>query len=186
MSFNVLVIPEDPTLNGYILKPLVEAVAADADKPNAHVTILANPHLNGYDTARAAISEGRLDGKYRHFNLWLFMPDADRAKKDSMDDLERQLDSRKIRLICCPAIPEVEIYACVAYRDEIDWQQARASRSMKEDFFEKLLAQHGAPKRPGGGRDLMIASSLKNRQKLYTSCPELKGLRDRIKKGKSS
>jgi hypothetical protein len=35
VSFKVLVIPEDPTNNGYILKPLVEAILADAGKPGA-------------------------------------------------------------------------------------------------------------------------------------------------------
>ena len=190
MSLRVLVIPEDPTLNGYILKPLVKAIIADAGKSNAQVTVLANPRLNGYDAAKKAISGGQLDDKYRHFDLWLFMPDADRAKKDSMDDLERQLNNRKIRLICCPAVPEVEIYACVAYRDEFNWKEARGSSSMKETFFAKLLATHGDPNRSSEGRDLMIASSLKNKRKLYSLCPELKGLRDqigdRIKKGTHS
>jgi hypothetical protein len=52
MSFRVLVIPEDPTYNGYILKPLVERMLAEAGKPNARVTLLTNPKLGGY--ARAA------------------------------------------------------------------------------------------------------------------------------------
>ena len=37
MSFRVLVIPEDPTWNGYILKPLTKALLNDAGKPNAKV-----------------------------------------------------------------------------------------------------------------------------------------------------
>ena len=42
MSFRVLVIPEDPTLNGYILKPLAERLLEDAGKPNAKVKVLDN------------------------------------------------------------------------------------------------------------------------------------------------
>ncbi|MFO1523674.1 MAG: hypothetical protein U1G05_16920 [Kiritimatiellia bacterium] len=38
MSFKVLVIPEDPTNNGYILKPLVQAILDDAGRPQARVT----------------------------------------------------------------------------------------------------------------------------------------------------
>ena len=49
MSFKVLVIPEDPTHNGYILKPLVESILTDAGKPNARVTVLTNSRLQGYD-----------------------------------------------------------------------------------------------------------------------------------------
>ena len=35
MSVQVLVIPEDPTNNGYILKPVVQMVLAEAGKPSA-------------------------------------------------------------------------------------------------------------------------------------------------------
>ena len=51
MSFRVLVIPEDPTWNGYILKPLAKALLADAEKPAAKVTLLTNPRIRGYDQA---------------------------------------------------------------------------------------------------------------------------------------
>ena len=40
VSFQVLVIPEDPTYNGYILQPIVERMLAELGKPNAHVKIL--------------------------------------------------------------------------------------------------------------------------------------------------
>ena len=49
MSFNVLVIPEDPTLNGHILKPLAERLLKDAGKPKARVKVLDKPRLRGYD-----------------------------------------------------------------------------------------------------------------------------------------
>ena len=39
MSFTVLVIPEDPVLNGHILKPLAKAVIADAGRPAAKVAV---------------------------------------------------------------------------------------------------------------------------------------------------
>ncbi len=55
MSFRVLVIPEDPTYNGYILRPLAETMLAEAGRPNARVTVLANPKLDGYDHAVQAI-----------------------------------------------------------------------------------------------------------------------------------
>ena len=55
MSFKVLVIPEDPTHNGYLLKPLVERILGDTGKPNAKVTVLTNPRFQGYDQASKAI-----------------------------------------------------------------------------------------------------------------------------------
>jgi hypothetical protein len=37
LSFNALVVPEDPSNNGYILKPLVVCLLEACGKPNAKV-----------------------------------------------------------------------------------------------------------------------------------------------------
>ena len=86
MSFSVLVIPEDPTWNGYILTPLAKALLADADKPAAKVTLLMNPRLQGYNQALTAVRD-ELPDRYEFFDLWLFFPDADRANADAMQRL---------------------------------------------------------------------------------------------------
>ena len=181
MSTRVLVIPEDPTNNGYILKPLVEMVLAEAGRPSARVNVLTNPRLRGYDHALRAI-RGELAVRYGHMDLWLFFPDADRANADAMRDLESSLESQGITLLCCPAEPEVEIYACVAYRDDIGmhWQEARNHPSFKETLFEPLLKAQSNQRRPGGGRSEMTSTSLSNRQSFFSFCPETADLRDRI------
>ncbi len=181
MSFKVLVIPEDPTHNGYILKPLVEMLLADAGKPNAKVTVLTNPRLEGYDHALKAI-KGDLPKRYGFWDLWLFFPDADRAQPEAMSALEQELRAKNIKLLCCPAQPEVEIYACVPYRSEVlgGWNAAQNDVRFKEEVFNPLLERHGDNRRAGAGRDLMIAETLSNKQALYQFCPELAELRDRI------
>lgn len=181
MSLKVLVIPEDPTHNGYILKPLVQAVLADIGKPTARVQVLTSPRLTGYDHARQAIS-GELVDSYGHFDLWLFMPDADRASPPAMAGLEQELRDKGITVLCCPAVPEVEIYACVAYRTDVPggWPAARVNTRMKEQVFEPLRLRFGSPRSAGGGREKMIAASVANMQAMYQFCPELRVLRDRI------
>ena len=182
MSTRVLVIPEDPTNNGYILKPVVEMVMEEVGRPRARVAVLTNPRLRGYDHAVRAI-HNELAVRYRHRDLWLFFPDADRATPDAMKYLEDSLKSEDITLLCCPARPEVEIYACVAYRDAIGirWQVARNHTTFKETVFEPLLNAHG-DKRPGGGRGRMTKQSLANRQSFFSRCPEIAKLRDRIER----
>ena len=181
MSFTVLVIPEDPVLNGHILKPLTEAVMADAGRPAAKVDVLSNPRLRGYDDAVKALRSGRL-GRYNFKDLWLFFPDADKATGDAMRDLEAHVAAKGATLLCCAARPEVEIYACAAFRDDIPdaWEEARSHPRMKEEIFAPLLASHGDPRRPGAGRDRMIGRSLANLPLLLRLCPELQHLRDRI------
>ena len=175
-------VPEDPTLNGHILKPLVEALLEDAGKPKAKVKVLDNPRVRGYANAVQAIRGDDLHASYAFYDLWLFFPDADRAKPDAMESLEAHSFSRGVSLLCCPAQPEVEIYACVAFRDELhrQWEDVCTHPRLKKEVFEPLLAKHGHPRRPGRGRDLMIAKSLRNLPRLLQLCPETKHLRDRI------
>ena len=183
MSLNVLVIPEDPKLNGHILKPLAERLLEDAGKPNARVKVLDNPRLRGYDQAVRAI-RGQLPQRYEFFDLWLFFPDADRAGTEAVNDLEADLDAQGITLLCCRAQPEVEIFACAAFRGQlpVTWEDARNHRRLKEEVFEprRSMLQKLQRRVPGGGRRYMIEQSLRNLPLLYRLCPEVERLRDRI------
>ena len=182
MSFKVLVIPEDPTQNGHILKPLAERLLQDAGKPNAKVKVLDKPRLRGYDQAVRAVSD-TLPGRYGFFDLFLFFPDADRASAEAMNNLEADLDDQGLTLFCCRAQPEVEIYACAAFRDQLPttWDDARDHPRLKEQVFEPLRSRLGFERRaPGGGRRSMVERSLRNLPLLYQLCPETRQLRDRI------
>ena len=182
MSFTVLVIPEDPLQNGHILKPLVQAIMRGVGRPAAKVKLLTKPRLRGYDQA-VRIIRNELPETYGFMDLWLFFPDADRATSDAMQRLEEDVGARGITLPCCAAQPELEVYACTAFRDEIRerWEDVRHHPRMKEEIFEPLLATHGDPRRAGGGRDRMTEASLENLPLLFQLCSELRTLRDRIK-----
>jgi len=65
-----MVIPEDPTYNGHILKPLVERVMAEVGKPNAKVVVLSNPAMKGFEDARRQLDT--IFEKYPHYDLFLF------------------------------------------------------------------------------------------------------------------
>ena len=177
----VLVIPEDQTYNGYILRPLVKAIVADAGRPSVKVTTPGQPRIRGYPHAMTVIRD-ELPVLYGFYDLWLFFPDADRASSDAMRRLESDLANQGVSLFCCPAQPEVEIYACAAFRADlrVSWNDARMNPRMKEEVFRPLLDMRGDPRRTGGGRDLMVVESLRNLPQLYRLCPELLTLRDRI------
>lgn len=181
MSLRVLVIPEDPVQNGYILKPLIEMVLAEAGKPAARVKVLSRPRLRGYDDAVQAVKSD-IVRLYGHMDLWLFLPDRDRATPDAMRALEARLAGQNVNLLCCPAEPEVEIYACVAHRREIglDWADVRCHSRLKEDVFGPLLRAHGNLRSPGQGREAMTLASIRRRPSFFQLCPEMADLRDRI------
>ena len=116
--------------------------------------LLTSPRIRGYDHALTVIRE-KLPGGYGFFDLWLFFPDADRATPDAMRRLKEDVASDGITLLCCPAQPEVEIYACVGFRDDLkeSWDAIREHPRMKEAVFQPLLERQGASGRVGGAEE---------------------------------
>lgn len=180
MSFRVLVIPEDPTYNGYILQPTVERMLSELGKPNAHVKVLTNPKLNGYAHAVSAI-RGDLAIRYGRFDLWLFLPDADRAT--NLAGLEAELLEQGVHLFCCAAQPEVEAWLLAGHRDKLPlpWPEVRQHARLKEAVFEPFLKEYGDRRSPGGGRERLVRETLNNYRGLLAVCPELAELEGRLR-----
>lgn len=181
MSFRVLVIPEDPTHNGYILKPVVERLMAEAGKPNARVLVLTNPKLDGYEDAIRAI-KSELPDRYGFYDLWLFIPDADVAS--GLENLEAEAGQKGVRLICCAAQPELEAWLLAGYRKELNqnWSEIKSHPRLKEEVFAPFLAKHGDEQAAGGGREKLMRQALQNFRGLVEVCPEIGVLVKRIEK----
>lgn len=183
MSLDVLVVPEDPINNGYILKPLVSRMLVECGKPNARVTVLSNPRAKGYEHAKALL-RNQLFSRYRHKDLLLFLPDADgRDRTEEFRSMEEEGQRRGVRLLCCAAEQEVEIWLLAGYRDRLDrrWQELRADVSIKENVFKGFLATHGDPKAAGGGRDRLMQATLESYRSLLAVCPELAQLEKKFR-----
>ena len=183
MSFNVLVIPEDPTNNGYILKPLVVRMCAECGKGAAKVKVLENPRTQGYEHAKELI-RGSLLEDYRYKDLLLFLVDADgKDRQDEFRRLEKEAEAQGVRLFCCAAKEEVEVWLLAGHKDRLDrgWREIRNEISVKERIFEPFLAVHGDSFRAGGGRDLLMKETLGNYRALLQRCPELAELERRLR-----
>lgn len=183
MSFDVLVVPEDPANNGYILKPLVSRILAACGKTNAKVTVLSNPRAKGYQHAKALL-RSQILARYRHMNLLLFLPDADgKDRVAEFQALEQEASVQDIRLLCCAAKEEVEVWLLVGHRERLSqsWQTIRNDTSVKENVFQPFLQAHGNPKAPGGGRDVLMGQTLNGYGALLQLCPELAELERRIR-----
>jgi hypothetical protein len=182
VSFNVLVVPEDPTFNGYILRPLVERLLGECGKPNAKISVLSSPRAKGYDHAKSMI-ENELLGRYVHLDLILFLPDADgKDRSPAFKALEARAIAVGIKLICECAVQEIEVWLLAGHADKLKqpWQEIRSDVRVKENIFQPFLARYGDIRRAGGGRDLLMQETLTNYNGLLARCPELKMLQDRI------
>ncbi len=183
MSFRVLVVPEDPRNNGYILDPLVVRILAECGKPNARVTVLTNPRAQGYEHAKQLLKDQVL-AIYSHQDLVLFLPDADgKDRSQAFEELAAVADQTAVDLLCCAAVQEVETWLLAGHTEKLDrpWSEVRNDVSVKENVFIPFLERYGDPKRAGGGRDILMKETLGNYRGLTDRCPELRELENRIR-----
>lgn len=179
MSCKVLVIPEDPTFNGYLLKPLVERLLDEVGKPKAQVLVLRDPKTGGFEHAWDLIEKGELQ-RYGYYDLWLFLPDGDKAKNLGL--LEATVKGQKAPLIASYLAPEVEVTVIAGHprADTKGWKAKKEHPKFKEAIFNPFLVAHGNPAAPGHGREKLMCEALQNYNRMKQLVPELEALEARV------
>jgi hypothetical protein len=190
MSWNVLVVPEDPTYNGYILRPLCQRLLREAGKPNAKIVVLPQPRVRGYAHAKKLLGD-QIPHDWWHFDLILFIPDADGmadVRKDEFKRLEELAEqrTRPVELICCAAAQELETWLLSGHPEKLksmgwSWPEICAEISVKERYFQPFLARYGDPATPSQGRERLKQEALANYTGIKQRCPELQVLEDRVR-----
>ena len=180
MSLKVLVIPEDPTYNGAILKPVVSRILEEIGRPKAEIKVLTDPAMKGIGNAKELIRT-QVANKWGHLPLWLFIPDADRA--GDLTPFEKEMRGRGIPLLCCAARPELEAWALAGYSDRliVPWKEVAEHPRLKEEVFEPALEEFGDSRLPDQGRGLMVKKAVGNYRGLKKLCPEIAELEQRIR-----
>jgi len=180
MSFRVSAVCEDPTLDQYLVVPLLRSLMAAVGKPHASVTVVTNPKLNGISTVETNFAS--IATRYAAVaNLVVFAVDRDaeagrRAKFDSLRSALPPSAAAKVRVLL--AVEETEVWSLWGSRSEISatWAEVRAERDPKERFFDPLLIPTDATQ-PGRGRGRLIKASLSaGWASLASGCPELADL----------
>jgi hypothetical protein len=108
------------------LEPLAQRILAECGKPNAKTKVLTDPRLRGFAHASSMIEE--IAERYAHFDLLLFLVDADGEDRSAaLAGLERLAAGKNARLLCCAARQEVEIWLLAGHTSRIgvSWSQAR-------------------------------------------------------------
>ena len=164
MSWNVLVVPEDPTYNGYLLRPLCQCLLREAGRPSANIRVLPQPRVRGYAHAKKLLSDQILRDWW-HFDLILFIPDADglaEKRKEEFKRLEQLAGqrTRPVKLICCAAEQELEAWLLSGYPEKLKslgwrWAEIRAEISdMVRKQLVPALAEKYLPAKVGNpGKD---------------------------------
>ena len=176
----VLVIPEDPILDQYILKPVVERIFSDLSKA-PRVTILSRPRLRGVAEALNAAVIARIVAAYPMNDLFLVIVDRDGDETRSRIGAAREAEHQG-RLFFCLAIEEVEIWMLAIHHGLLPspWREVRAEVNVKERFAEPFLSSQVPELDPGEGRAWAMSSLGGQWRGVLKRCREIEELRGRI------
>ena len=176
----VLVIPEDPTLDQYILKPIVTRIFADLGK-SPRIGVLSNPRLRG--VAQALDSAILADIVSNHPMIDLFLVLVDRDGDTRRSGLARQRETEhQGRLFVCLGIEEIEVWMLAIHREGLDvsWKEIRAEGHPKERFAQPFLEEKAPRLDPGGGRAWAMRDLGARWRGVLQCCEELDELRQRV------
>ena len=177
----VLVIPEDPTHDQYILKPIVERLLSDLDQ-KVRVDVPWKLRLRGVNQALDPTIVAEIVSLYPMVDLFLVLVDRD-GDRDRRPVAARKLErSQGGSLFVCLAIEEVEVWMLAIHRDalSVSWSEVRDEIHPKERFAAPFLAAHAPQANPGGGRKWAMRNLGARWQGVLRICPELAELKDRI------
>lgn len=176
----VMVIPEDPTLDQYILKPVVEQLFKDLGR-SARVSVMSNPRLRGVAQALDAEILAGVVRTNPMIDLFLVLVDRDAEEKRHAVGQKRS-EEHPGRLFVCLAIEEVEVWMLAVHRDAlgVPWQTVREERDPKERFAHPFLADRAPPLSPGNGRKWAMEPLGQRWRGVLDVCPELQELKDRL------
>lgn len=176
----VMVIPEDPVLDQYILKPIVERMFEGLGR-RARVQVLSNPRLRGVAQALDHHLLARVISLYPMFDAFLLMIDRDAVETREAEAKAREAEHQG-RLFACLAIEEVEVWMLALHRELLDapWKEIRADRDPKEHHALPLLATLAPRVAVGGGRKRAMEPLGRRWPSLLQLCPELRVLEQRL------
>jgi hypothetical protein len=186
VSTRVLIIPEDPTLDKYILKPIVERIFDDLGK-SALVEVLEDPHLCGVDEALDPKTMADIIRDRQMFGLFLLLVDRDctdraNARKNHAQLAAQREAEHQGKLLACLAVEEVEVWMLALHRDALgaNWSEVRAECHPKERFAIPFLQKKGWTAEVGRGRKRAMRALGAGYKGLLQVCPELDQLKQRI------
>ncbi|MEY4510413.1 MAG: hypothetical protein RLZZ450_2535 [Pseudomonadota bacterium] len=177
----ILIIPEDQTSDGFIAKPIVEALCADAQVP-ARVDVLPEPRLRGAaqalnpDIVREIIADNPMT------DLFILVIDRDCDRDGHVAKATAREGEHAGKLVACVAEQELEVWLLALHRKQLgslSWKDVRAHCDPKEEWAEPLLRQLGAAG-PGGGRKGAMRALRGSLKTLVALCPELQTLQTKI------
>ena len=190
MSFNVLILPEDPVKDGYVLKPIIEAMMRAAGKPQARVVVCVDPRFHGTSQAlRWQFIQQALSRNAGMFHLYLLCVDRDgdvnrQGVLDSLEIQARTFIARDRAFLAEHAWQEIEVWLLAGHdlpRKWV-WKAIRDEPHPKERYYLPFAESRGVLDLPGEGRDKLAREAASHYDRIRVRCKEdIQRLEDRIR-----
>ena len=190
MSFNVLILPEDPVKDGYVLKPIIEAMMRAAGKPQARVVVCVDPRFHGTSQAlRWQFIQQALSRNAGMFHLYLLCVDRDgdvnrQAVLDSLEIQARTFIGQDRAFLAEHAWQEIEVWLLAGHdlpRKWV-WKAIRDEPHPKERYYLPFAESRGVLDLPGEGRDKLAREAASHYDRIRGRCKEdIQRLEDRIR-----
>ena len=172
----VLIIPESPTNDQYVLKPLIEAMLTHLGKPHAKVEVLKNPYLNSVNQALNGEILANIVARYRWVDLILLCVDRDGDEKRVHKLRAREAEAASVgaRLLGENAWQELETWLLAGHDlpSNWNWRDVRDEISAKEVYYIPFAASQNALLEPGQGRKRLGAEAAGRYGRVRQLCPE--------------
>lgn len=178
----VLIIPEDPTLDQHILKPIVEKVFDDLERTH-RVEVLRDPHLS---SASQALNQQVVEQIVRDnpmIDVFILAVDRDCDRDTHTAKLAARVKEHPTKLVGVLAIEEVEVWALALNRKDLDvgLAKVRAECDPKERFWDPFVTKKGWLGTVGKGRKKAMHSLAGGWSGLLQVCPEIAEFRERVR-----
>ncbi len=190
MSLNVLILPEDPVKDGYVLRPIIKAMMRVAGKPQARVDVCDDPRFHGTSQAlKWQFIQQALSRNARIYHLYLLCVDrdGDANRQSVLDSLEKQAKAavgRDRTFLAENAWQEVEVWLLAGHvlPRKWAWRAIRDEVHPKETYYLPFAESRGVLDLPSEGRDKLAREAASRYDRIRRRCKEdIKRLEDRIR-----
>lgn len=172
----ILVIPEDPTNDQYILKPIVEQMVKRVGILG-RVEVLRDPHLHSITQALDPKLLERIVHENKMIDLFLVLVDNDCDYFKAENKCKERQKQFPGKLLYCLAVQEVEMWMMALHEEFArGWQSHRKECHPKENLCAPFLQKMQWDLGPGSGYKRAMRDLGPKFDRLLNFCPELHSL----------
>jgi hypothetical protein len=178
----VLVIPEDPKHDQYLLKPLVEAAITHSGKPGALVRICNHRLIGGDATVLNFENLCEIVEDNQLYEVFVLVVERDclAGRRAALDNLALRLHKQfpDKRFVAQCAHEEIEVWVLAGMKDlpkAWKWVDVRSHCDPKETYFDDYVKLRGIEDSPGYGRQILgREAAAQYRNRVRGKCPEIR------------